>query len=108
MLLTKIRNSIDGKNRNRITAFRSGDIVDMLQDFPDDIIPSYRKSRQYIQGLLARNEVDSKYTYGKRLFTRVSIGIYTLNSLLQIKLNDEWEDLYLSSINHKSDKILEA
>ena len=104
LLLTKIRNFIDTKNENGRLVFRSGDIVDMLQDFPDDIIPSYRKSRQYIQGLLARNEVDSNYTYGKRLFTRMRIGIYTLNSLLQIKLNDKWGDLYLSSIDDKGDK----
>ncbi len=105
LLLTKIRNAVDTKNNSRILAFRSGDIVDMLQDFPDDIIPSYRKNRQYIQGLLARNEVESNYTYGKRLFLRIRIGIYTLNSLLQIKLNDNWEDLYLSSIEDKGDKV---
>ena len=104
LLVTKIKNSIDIKNGSRIITFRSGDIINMLQDFPDDIIPSYRKSRQYIQGLLARNEVDSKYTYSKRLFERMRIGIYTLNSLLQIKLNDKWEDLYSSLMDDESDK----
>ena len=70
----------------------------MLKDFPDSVIPSYRKSRQYIQGLLARNEVNnSNYAYNKRLVTRIRTGLYSLNSLLQIKLNDDWESLYLSS-----------
>ena len=97
LLVTKIRNSIYTENSTKIPTFRSGDIVDMLKEFPDSVIPSYRKSRHYIQGLLARNEVDSNYTYNKRLVTRIRTGLYTLNSLLQIKLNDNWESLYLSS-----------
>lgn len=101
LMVTKKRNSIYTENSTKIPAFRSSDIVDMLKEFPDSVIPSYRKSRQYIQGLLARNEVNSNYAYNKRLVTRIRTGLYTLNSLLQIKLNDDWESLYLSSTLEK-------
>ncbi|MCC8399750.1 MAG: hypothetical protein LN563_04190 [Rickettsia endosymbiont of Platyusa sonomae] len=61
---------------------------------PENIVPKQRKSAEYIRSILARNEVNSKYPYNKHLFTRIKIGVYSLNKELQIKLNDDWQMLY--------------
>ena len=98
-LLTKIRNYVGIKNDKRELAFKAGDISNMLKSFPDNILPSYRKNKEYIRALFARNEVNSNYPYNKQLFRRIQMGIYSLNPELQIKLNDNWETLYLESVN---------
>ncbi|WP_341756261.1 MULTISPECIES: UvrD-helicase domain-containing protein [unclassified Candidatus Tisiphia] len=93
LLLTKIRNITHVKDEHHVV-FRSGTIGDMLKNMPENIVPKQRKSVEYIRSILARNEVNSKYPYNKHLFTRIQIGVYTLNKELQIKLNDNWQMLY--------------
>ncbi len=93
LLLTKIRNITCVQDDQHIV-FRSGTIGDMLKNMPENIVPKQRKSAEYIRSILARNEVNSKYPYNKHLFTRIKIGVYSLNKELQIKLNDDWQMLY--------------
>ena len=104
-LFTKTRNLIDIEDSTKQIVFRSGDVSHMLKDFPSNTLPSYRKNKQYIQGLLARNEVNSNYAYNKQLFTRIRLGMYTLNPQLQIKLNDNWETLYLERIDDNPELV---
>ncbi|WP_367364284.1 UvrD-helicase domain-containing protein [Candidatus Tisiphia endosymbiont of Nedyus quadrimaculatus] len=93
LLLTKVRNITHVKDDKQIV-FKAGSISNMLKNFPENVLPKRYKSQEYIRSILARNEVNSNYPYNKRLFTRVQIGVYSLNKELQIKLNDNWEDLY--------------
>jgi hypothetical protein len=44
----------------------AADIEDFLSQFPDSIVPAYRKARRYINAVLARNEVDSQQPYNWR------------------------------------------
>jgi hypothetical protein len=47
------------------------DIEDFLSQFPDSVVPAYRKDRRYINAMLARNEVDSQQPYNLRLWIRL-------------------------------------
>ncbi len=69
------------------------DLYCLTENFSENVLPNYRKNKKYINALLARNEVNSNYSYNKRLFMRVKKGIYSLNPELQIKLCDDWENL---------------
>ena len=91
-LLTKIRN-LRGDKDSEIHAFRAITTARMLQDFPDSILPKYRKNKDYISSVLSRNEVNSNYTYNKKLFKRWKLGVYSLNPELEIRINDNWESL---------------
>lgn len=62
--------------------------------FPDSIIKEYRKKRQYISGILSKNEANSTNPYCRRLFKRLRTGYYILNPECEIKQNDEWINIY--------------
>ncbi len=61
---------------------------------PDSVMAEYRKKRQYISGLLSKNETDSLNYYSKKLFKRKRTGCYILNPAIQIRQKDEWLDIY--------------
>lgn len=61
---------------------------------PDSVMAEYRKKRQYISGLLSKNETDSPNYYSRKLFKRKRKGCYILNPFIQIRQKDEWIDIY--------------
>ncbi len=68
-------------------AFSMDDMETIAALIPDDILPSYRKNRSYINGILAGNEVSRKeYPGCKMVFERVKRGWYILNQ------NIKWVD----------------
>ncbi|MBT9154146.1 MAG: hypothetical protein DDT39_00813 [Firmicutes bacterium] len=69
-------------------------LTEFIKALPDSVIADYRKKRQYISGLLSKNEVSSENPYNRKLFTRVSQGYYTLNPALSIRHGDEWLPIY--------------
>lgn len=74
---------------------RADDLVELLEDYPDDIIPDYRKRKQYIGAMLAKNECNSKAPYNRKLFLRRSLGIYVLNPDLEVLIDeDNWTNVY--------------
>ena len=92
-LITKIRNSPLYKDSQSKLAFKAGDISTLLKEFSESVVPRYRKNRDYISALLARNEVRSNYPYNKQLFSRIAIGVYTINPDIEIKVCDTWSKL---------------
>lgn len=64
-----------------------------LSVFPDSLVPQHRKRREYLNGFLARNEKNSRYQYSRRLFERVKIGKYRLNTDLQLRVQGQWCDV---------------
>lgn len=74
-----------------LTAVHFSEIAASL---PDGMIADYRKKRQYISALLAKNEADSANPYCKKLFKRKRTGCYILNPAIQIRQQDEWVDIY--------------
>ncbi len=92
-LITKIRNSSEYKvNRSKLT-FKASNISILLKNFSESVVPRYRKNRDYVSALFARNEVHSNYPYNKQLFSRITLGIYTINPDLEIKICDTWSKL---------------
>ncbi len=61
---------------------------------PDSVIAEYRKKRQYISGLLSKNEAGSTNPYSRKLFRRKNRGAYILNPAIQIRQKDDWLDIY--------------
>lgn len=70
--------------------FRAASIYKQLQYFPEEILPSYRKRRDYISGLMSRNEIDSKYPKNKQLFIRIDRDLYGINEQIMLKVKDKW------------------
>lgn len=67
---------------------RSADVARFLAQFPNHLVPAYRKRRAYVSALLARHEY-ARPDY-RRLFLRTEHGQYLLNPELQIQLGDNW------------------
>lgn len=70
----------------------SKDFLQMLERFPDSIVPPYRKKRSYVSSVLARNEVfrDAGGCINRKLFVRVARGYYVFNPTLQLSLDKGW------------------
>lgn len=71
-------------------------LIQYLAHLPEHIVPAHRKKREYLTALLSKNEVDSSDKYGKKLFKRIRRGEYILNPDLAIKLQGEWQALYVA------------
>ena len=69
-------------------------LSEMAALLPDSVIAEYRKKRQYISGLLSKNETDSPNPYCRKLFKRKRTGYYILNPAIQIRQKDDWIDIY--------------
>lgn len=70
------------------------DFLMPLAHFPEIVMPEKRKRRQYISSILAKNEINRRDAYNRKLFLRIRHGHYTLNPDLMVKINEEWVDLY--------------
>ncbi|MBE0428115.1 MAG: hypothetical protein IBX72_15945 [Nitrospirae bacterium] len=81
----------------RAPALSAVEIAGMISNLPESVIPEYRKKRQYISALLAKNEINSSNPYCRKLFKRVERGRYILNSDIKIRYRDDWIDIYCFS-----------
>ena len=66
------------------------DLLTHIAYFPDNILPAYRKKREYWLALLAKHESGSNNPYCKKLFSRIQRGAYVLNSSMMIRLGENW------------------
>jgi hypothetical protein len=65
-----------------------------MASLPYNVIAEYRKKRQYISGLLSKNEINSQNPYNRKLFMRVKKGCYILNPEIQVRQKDDWLNIY--------------
>lgn len=79
----------------RLFGFTAQDLVQRLQDFPESIVPDYRKKRTYLSSLLSKNEATGKNPYNRQLFKRIRMGHYKLNPTLQIRTHHGWQAISL-------------
>lgn len=75
-------------------AFESGDLVALLEQFPNAVLPERRKKRAYISGILARNEVGRDDRYNRRIFKRTLRGHYALNPGMAVRVAGQWTNVY--------------
>jgi len=63
-----------------IACFTMDDMVQYTEKIPDEILPPYRKNRQYINSVLSSNEVSrAEFPNCKLTFVRVERGVYLVD-----------------------------
>jgi hypothetical protein len=82
------------KNRWEPDGVAAINIKDAVAEYPDSVLPDYRKKRTYISANLAKNEIDSSNPWNRKLFIRVERGYYALNPDLEIFIENQWQNVY--------------
>lgn len=54
------------------------DFMLFIEEMPRNMLPEYRRKRQYVNSILSKNEVDRDDPYNKKLFVRRSRGCYDI------------------------------
>jgi hypothetical protein len=65
-------------------------LQDVFASWPTSVLPAWRRERQYLSGVLSRNEVNRDYAYNRRLFRRMRQGYYALNPAMDIRVGEQW------------------
>jgi hypothetical protein len=64
----------------KMSCFPMDVIVTSAELIPDDILPPYRKNRQYLNSVLSSNEISRKeFPNCKMAFIRIERGVYVVN-----------------------------
>ena len=87
-LWVMFKSRFDKSSRSGYAAFDTHTILDAWANMPANVVPPERNRRQYLSGVLARNEVSRDYTYNRALFERLSQGWYQFNSRLLVRFSD--------------------
>lgn len=73
---------------------RATDLLALAERLPPAALRADRRRREYLSGVLARNELESDYPYSRRLLLRVRYGRYVLNPDLALLLGGDWVLVY--------------
>jgi hypothetical protein len=87
-LWVMFKSRFDKSSRSGYAAFDTHTILDAWANMPANVVPPERNRRQYLSGVLARNEVSRDYTYNRALFERLAQGWYQFNSRLLVRSSD--------------------
>ena len=63
----------------KIPVFTMDEMMKYTALIPDEILPPYRKKRNYINSIMALNEINKESPYNKAAFYRIERGKYILN-----------------------------
>ena len=77
-----------------VEGVKAGDVEKVIAHYPESIMPDYRKRKNYISSILAKNEMDSKNAYNNALFIRIERGYYCINPELSVFVDDKWVNIY--------------
>ncbi len=70
------------------------DLETFFRAFPDSIIPAHRKTRRYLNALLARHTDSPRRAYYQSLWFRVRHGHYLLNPSLELEVSPgDWQSV---------------
>jgi hypothetical protein len=72
----------------------AGDFAEVLDHFPESLVPARRKKRSYISSILSKNEVSRQGPYNRKLFLRVRHGQYLINPDLALRVEGAWCRIY--------------
>ena len=70
------------------------DFVEVLEHFPESIVPARRKKRPYVSSILSKNEINRDAPYNRKLFQRGKQGQYLFNPQLALRIEDQWQRIY--------------
>lgn len=82
------------KNKTWAKGVKMADFISTVYNYPETVLPHYRKQRAYLNQAIARNEIDAREDISKKLFLRVSRGYYVLNPELEILIKEDWVNVY--------------
>ncbi len=89
--LVQIRRLVDGAARQgALPLIDAPGLSRLLAGFPSGTLAAYRRRREYLSSLLAKNEIGSTHPYSRRLFQRVRRGAYALCPALEVEVRGEW------------------
>jgi len=97
------------KSKHHPIGFNADNLLALLEKMDDSILPPHRKKRDYISGMLAKNEVGREERYNRKFLKRTARGQYILNPGISLRLNEEWVPIYdlLPIRSHLTRKELE-
>lgn len=72
----------------------AADLEEILAHFPETVVPAFRKRRNYLSSILAKNEIDRDDPYNRKLFLRWRRGEYSINPQLALRVEGEWRPIY--------------
>ena len=97
-LITLFKHAFSYAVRGHYGVFDAGLILKAWESLPASLLKPERRRRQYLSGLLARNEVSRDYAYNRALFLRLRQGWYQFNPALELRVRtegtDAWRNLY--------------
>ncbi len=94
LILLRRKSRTDRRYQWRPGFVEAADVQELMEAFPDSLVPPHRKARLYLNALLARHEMRGRSEYGRRLWFRVKNGHYLLNPALETEGADgEWRPL---------------
>lgn len=82
------------KNKSWAKGVKMADFLSTVHNYPETVLPHYRKQRAYLNQAIARNEIDGREEISKKLFLRVSRGFYVLNPELEVLIKEDWVNVY--------------
>ena len=89
--LVLIRRLVDGAARqDALPLIDAPGLSRLIAGFPPGTLAAYRRRREYLSSLLAKNEIGSTHPYSRRLFQRVRRGAYALCPALEVEVRGEW------------------
>jgi hypothetical protein len=89
--LVQIRRMVDGAARQgALPLIDAPSLARLVAGFPAATLAAYRRRREYLSSILAKNEIGSANPYGRRLFQRVRRGAYALCPALEVEVKGEW------------------
>ncbi|TLU87766.1 MAG: hypothetical protein FDX21_02805 [Chlorobium sp.] len=74
--------------RSGYAAFDTRSVLEAWVNMPANVVIPERNRRQYLSGVLARNEVSRDYTYNRALFERITQGWYQFNPKLLVRSSE--------------------
>lgn len=70
--------------RPQLLGVGTAELMAYVERLPEGVIRDYRRKRQYLSSMLAKNEVASTAPYGRKLFERRAHGLYTFNPAMAL------------------------
>ncbi len=91
LCLVQIRRLVDGTARQgALPLIDAPGLVRLVAGLPSSTLAAYRRRREYLSSVLAKNELGSTNPYSRRLFQRVRRGAYALCPALEVEVKGEW------------------
>lgn len=87
-LKVKVQYKEEAKPEYMAGVFSIDDVMRFAVCMPDEILPVYRKQRQYVNSVLSLHEVQRDSPYNKKLFARVERGKYIINPEISFAMNE--------------------